>query len=241
MPDKPEVVILAGGFGNRFRVPESTVEKPLIEVFGIPQIAWAILGAIRSYPGANIFVAARSGLIDDLKRDLSTRLPDVVHEFVDIGSSTRGPAHSLSLFVKNAKKLNLLKRIVACDNDCLSYINNPLIPNFISVTESSNPQHCFITADGEGRVIQLHEKTLVGSVALSGNYGFQSSLYFLEMYKTTIFDNNEEYLSDVITHLLAQGAGVIQVKCLEYFSLGTPAEIEAVSKRLLDYKSECSH
>jgi NDP-sugar pyrophosphorylase family protein len=233
---RPEVVILVGGFGNRFRKDSQSPEKPLIPVFGFPQIVWAIRGAIRSYPYANFYIAVRNGLIDQIRETLDTYFPGLVREFVDIGISTRGPAQSLRIFIEDSKSLNRLAPLVVCDNDCLNYLNMPDNPNFVSVTTSENPGHCFVVLDSHGKLTELREKEIVGNLALAGNYGFESSEMFIDRYKDTKFIKNEEFLSDVVSQSLLNGIEVSPVRCINYFSLGTPKEIELISEELLSFK-----
>ena len=238
MPNKFEVVILAGGFGNRFRLHGGEVEKPLIEVFGSPQMIWALRGAVRSYPNARFYVASRSGLLENIQSTVKAYFPELIHEFVDIGESTLGPAQSLVNFIQNSKKLDLSAPLVACDNDCFNYLVPPENLNFVSVTSSSNPAHCFVLSNGDGNVIQLREKEILGETALSGNYGFISSNSFVELYKNTFFSKSEEFLSEVVSQALNQSNNFLSVGCIAYFSLGTPEEIGSLDAKILEFESE---
>ena len=233
----PEVVVLAGGVGKRFRDADpDSPEKPLIKVFGASQIVWALLGAIHSYPSSRIYIASRSGLIGALRNEVETALPGLLTEFVDIGETTLGAAHSLKLFIKNSKFLDRNAQLISCDNDCLSVISGPEAPNFISVVESTNPAHCFVSTSQEDVVIELHEKTLVGSLALSGHYGFKSSESYLDFYEATVFDMSEYFLSRVVTQAISNSVQFKAVTCNDYFSLGTPGEIQSLDTRLIDFK-----
>lgn len=233
----PEVVVLAGGVGKRFRDanPDSP-EKPLIQVFGASQIVWALLGAVHSYPSSRIYIASRSGLIGALRNEVETALPGLLTEFVDIGETTLGAAHSLKLFIENSKFLDRNSQLISCDNDCLSVISGPEAPNFVSVMDSTNPGHCFVSTSEEDVVRELHEKTIVGSLALSGHYGFASSESYLDFYEATVFDMREYFLSKVVTQAICNSVQFKAVTCNDYFSLGTPDEIQSLDTKIKDFK-----
>ena len=81
----PEVVVLAGGVGKRFRQADpDSPEKPLIQVFGASQIVWALLGVIHSYPSSKIYIASRSGLIDSLRKEGHVSSPDLDLNYDDM-------------------------------------------------------------------------------------------------------------------------------------------------------------
>ena len=233
----PEVVVLAGGVGKRFREADpDSPEKPLIQVFGASQIVWALLGAVHSYPSSKIYIASRSGLIDSLTNEVETALPGLLTEFVDIGETTLGAAHSLKLFIENSRLLDKNSQLISCDNDCLSVISGPEAPNFVSVMESTNPGHCFVSTSEEDVVRELHEKTLVGSLALSGHYGFASSEAYLDFYEATVFGMSEYFLSRVVTQAISNSVQFKAVTCKDYFSLGTPDEIQTLDPRVKAFK-----
>jgi hypothetical protein len=233
----PEVVVLAGGVGKRFRQADpDSPEKPLITVYGASQIVWALLGVSHSYPNSRIYVASRSGLIDSLRTEVEGALPGLLTELVDIGETTLGAAHSLKLFIENSSLLDRNAQLVSCDNDCLSVICEPEAPNFVSVIESTNPAHCFVSISEDDSVNELHEKTLVGSLALSGHYGFVSSDAYLDFYGATIFDVSEYFLSSVVAHAIHNSVQFKAVTCNDYFSLGTPSEIQSLDPRIIEFK-----
>jgi hypothetical protein len=233
----PEVVVLAGGVGKRFRQADpDSPEKPLIQVFGASQIVWALLGVIHSYPTCKIYIASRSGLIDSLRKEVETALPGLLTEFVDIGETTLGAAHSLKLFIENSRLLDRKSQLVSCDNDCLSVISEPEAPNFVSVMKSTNPAHCFVSTSEGDVVRELHEKTLVGSLALSGHYGFASSEAYLDFYEATVFGMSEYFLSRVVTQAMSNSVQFKAITCHDYFSLGTPNEIQSLDPRVKDFQ-----
>lgn len=236
MNNLPEVVVLAGGIGKRFKDHNSkSPDKPLIEVGGATQIAWSLLGALNSYPKSRFFIASRSELIEPLKSEIESRFPGLVTEYVDVGAATRGAAHTLKLFVEKSRMLNRESKIISCDNDCLSLVSTPIEPNFISVMHSDNPGHCYVSTSDEGVVRMLHEKIVVGSTALSGHYGFASSDMYLDSYHASNFNEGEYFLSQVVKQAISNHAVFSAVACHQYLSLGTPAEIQRLNLDVIDF------
>ncbi len=234
----PEVVMLAGGVGKRFKDHNSkSPDKPLIEVCGASQIAWAILGAKNSYPKSRIYIASRSEMLEALRVEVESMFPGLVTEYVDVGVTTRGAAHTLKLFIENSGMLNRESQIISCDNDCLSFVSRPIETNFVSVMYSDNPGHCFVSTSGDGYVRMLHEKMVVGSLALSGHYGFASSERYLDSYNETDFIDGEYFLSKVVGQAVVNLNSFSAVVCEQYLSLGTPEEIQRLNPDVTDFHS----
>ncbi len=237
MNNLPEVVVLAGGVGQRFRQNGLTsTEKPLIKVHGASQIVWALLGIAHSYPGSKVYIASRSGLIEPLSTEVEGSLSGLITEFVDIGEATLGAAHSLRLFIENSKFLERNSCLISCDNDCLSIVSRPKAPYFVSVMQSVNPGHCFVSTNKNGHVQRLHEKSVVGSLALSGHYGFASSVAYLNLYKETVFSDSEFFLSRVVEQAVNSSVIFETVVCDYHFSLGTPSEIQSADPKIIQFK-----
>lgn len=236
MNNLPEVVVLAGGIGQRFRQSGLTsTEKPLIKVHGASQIVWALLGVAHSYPGARVYIASRSGLVEPLRTELEGSVCGLITEFVDIGEATLGAAHSLKLFIENSKILDRNSQLISCDNDCLSIVSRPKTPYFVSVMRSVNPGHCFVSTNKNGQVQRLHEKSVVGSLALSGHYSFASSLAYLDFYTETIFHESEFFLSRVVEQVVNSSVMFDTVVCDYHFSLGTPSEIQSADPKIIQF------
>jgi hypothetical protein len=157
-------------------------------------------------------------------------------EFVDIGETTLGAAQTLSLFVEKSELLDRKLPLVSCDNDCLSVVSGFKAPNFVSVMESKNPGHCFVSVDNRGLVNSLHEKSVVGSLALSGNYGFDSAEIYSQLYEETRFSGAELYLSEVVESAVTKSIDFSVIKCDAYFSLGTPEEVQNVDSSILEFR-----
>ena len=229
-----QVVLLAGGTGERFK-GVSDQAKPLIEIFGSSQIVWALKGARLSYPGSQFFIAARSGLAKEIEKSVESSFPGLVTEYVDVGDSTSGAAETLYRFLQSSERVDMLSPLVSCDNDCFNLIRESYTGNFLTTVHSTNPGHCFILSDGNSYALELHEKSLVSTVAISGNYGFAQAKIFMDYYLESNYQDKERFISSVISEMLLNGEKFKLQNVAEYFSLGTPEEISNLDKRILKY------
>jgi NDP-sugar pyrophosphorylase family protein len=234
------VIVLVGGKGQRFRKLLEDIPKPLIKVHTRSQLFWACKGAHLSY-GPNKFIfATRSGLVERISEELMSFEFLDEFEVVDVGESTLGPAHTLKLALDRTKNSLEDSQIVVIDNDCFNLLRITLDSTsfpFVTLTESNNPQHCFVELAPNSDVVRFHEKERVGKTAVSGNYGFvyssqvQNSLTDL---LASVKSDREPYLSDLMAQLLKQNP-IKAFEVNEYYSLGTPSEIAVIGNGIIDY------
>lgn len=236
---KIALILLCGGKGTRF-AKSTTIQKPLIPVFGKSQLFWSTKGAVLSYDPDFVIFASRSEIEKQISAEVNSFSFLPRHEVLDIGISTEGPAHTVELAV--AKTMFDLQdtRIIVVDNDCFNFIlkhKEDLNFPFVSTTTSSNPAHCYLEVSPIGSVLAFYEKSQVGKIAVSGNYAFQSATQFLDALSRArkySVENQELYLSSVMVELIQQNE-VQVIQASKYFSLGTPEEITNVSTELLNY------
>ena len=236
------VLVLLGGFGNRFQETYSR-PKPFIPVMGKSQLFWAAKGAWLSYrPELTIF-AARTQLLDKLRNEVEhfTFLDEF--EIVDIGLETQGPAETAFRALKFSQKIDPNSTLVIVDNDCFN-LNTDFEVNvegnlpFVTITKSVNPQHCFVEFDSGMYASAFHEKKVLGEYVISGNYGFENLRQFESTYNQMIenVDSIDELYISRLMQLLAGNARVRVFPVREYFSLGTPAEIEKITSEILYFQ-----
>jgi hypothetical protein len=85
-------------------------------------------------------------------------------------------------------------------------------------------------------VVELHEKSRISALALSGNYGFVQASIFMDYYMKSIFPTKEKFISSVVSEMVRDGIEFKLRNVIEYFSLGTPEEISNVNKRILNFQ-----
>jgi len=236
------VLVLLGGFGNRFQENYSE-PKPFIPVMGKSQLFWASKGAWLSYrPDLTIF-AARTQLMDKLQNEVKHFSFLNEFEIVDIGLETQGPAETAFRALKFSQKIDLNSTLVIVDNDCFN-LNSDFetkaegsLP-FVTIVKSVNPQHCFVTFDSAMYASAFHEKKMRGEYAISGNYGFENLRQFESTYNQLIENvgASDELFISRLMQLLVGNVRVRLFPVREYFSLGTPAEIEKITSEILYFQ-----
>ena len=233
-------IVLAGGRGTRFSESQPN-PKPLIAVLGQTQLFWATKGAYLSYNPDFFIFASRTDLVNDIRAEIESFDFLFSYEVVDVGIDTYGPAHTVELALERNQRQFDDSKIVIIDNDCFNLVEGQLkdikFP-FVTSTFSKNPAHCFIELSENNSVLALHEKHPKGNTVVSGNYAFTSPRQFLDsldLVRRDLKNNQELFLSSVMDKLI-QVENVQAVHVTEYFSLGTPTEIDNVDSKLGRYK-----
>ena len=237
---KIAVLILLGGLGNRFQ--ETFLQpKPFIPVYGKSQLFWAAKGAWMSYRPELIIFAVRTQLLGQLQDEvkLFTFVDD--YEIIDIGLETKGPADTAFRALCKSQKIDPGTRLVIVDNDCFNLNLASTIDSsfpFVTIVESTNPQHCYVDFDSEQNARNFHEKSLYGKYAISGNYGFSNLVQFKSAYNQLVenADSDGEIFISKVMQELVDKVEIRVFPVAEYFSLGTPAEIENMNRGILKYK-----
>ena len=234
------MIVLCGGTGQRFRTDSIDILKPLVEVYGKSQLFWATKGASLSYRPDNFVFAVRTGLVSRISEEIKSFnfLPEF--EVVDVGESTLGPAHTLKLALDKSSFLLEGSQMIIVDNDCFNLLEIVLDLDsfpFVTISDSNNPQHCFVQLMNSSLVTGFFEKDKKSNTAVSGNYGIINSTQFRKTLSTLISaskSDREPYLSDLMGELLEfQPVKAFQVT--EYFSLGTPSEISLLGSEIVDF------
>jgi hypothetical protein len=236
------VLLLLGGVGNRFQDIYQT-PKPMIQVKGESQLYWATKGAWLSYKPENVIFAVRTPLLELVKGELNRLSFLENYEVVDIGYETNGAAETASRALINSTSLDLDSNLVIADNDCFN-LNSSFEESssnnfpFVSVTQSNNPQHCFVEFNSEMCATAFFEKQIHGKFALSGHYGFSSSWEFRIAYGMFLKSGEieGEFFLSGLMQFLTQIKHVRVFPVEKYFSLGTPVEISNVHEDIVSYR-----
>lgn len=234
------VIVLIGGRGQRFQGLLDNVPKPLIKVHDRSQLFWSSKGAYLSYKPDKFIFATRTELVEKVTAEVKSFNFLSEFEVLDIGKSTLGPAHTLKLALDLTSYFLDRSHVVVVDNDCFNLLKIKLKSTdfpFVTLTESTNPQHCFVELTRDSEIVRFFEKKKVGNTAVSGNYGFIDSIWFRDTLSTLLTSadsNREPYLSDLMGKLIKHET-IKGFEVNEYFSLGTPSEISNLGGRLIAY------
>ena len=234
------VIVLAGGIGARFQENSKDVPKPLIQVKNRTQIFWATKGAFLSYQPDYFVFAVRSGLFQRISDEVKDYEFLTNYEVVDVGAATLGPAHTAQIALEKTKFTLDHTQLIVIDNDCFNLLASKIesvdFP-FVTITESDNPQHCFVNLSKTFTVNSFYEKEMHGRSAVSGNYGFTDARQFrqtLLQLNTPHDSGRESYISDLM-EILIESNYIKAIPLKVYFSLGTPHEISLLGNEITDY------
>lgn len=237
---KLTAIVLAGGVGERFRENAKDALKPLIQVKNRTQLFWATKGAFLSYQPDYFVFAARSGLHQKISEEVKNYEFLIDYEVVDVGETTLGPAHTTQIALEKTRFMPDNSQLVVVDNDCFNLLGTKIELSdfpFVTVTESNNPQHCFVELSHTFMVNSFYEKEVHGRSAVSGNYGFSNALQFqdaLASFKSSAEPGRESYMSDLMG-ILIKGNQIKAIQLKAYFSLGTPREISLIGNEINHY------
>ena len=236
---KLQLVIPAAGLGSRFSMVGMTTPKPVIDVDGLPMIAW-VIGNFNLRPTDVVIIVTRPeiGLSEILLPYLCAFQCRV--EFVCIDYVTEGPAITVSL----AKAmLDLDEALIVANSD--QYVSAGL-DEFLNQARysSSGGQILTMAASGSkwsyvkrnpaGNVSEVKEKVEISSEATVGIYGWNKASYFFESLESMIAaddrTNGEFYVAPTYNYLLERAVPISATNIgdveREVHGLGTPEDLE---------------
>jgi len=235
------IIMPMAGEGSRFAKAGWTTPKPLIELRGVPLFQRAIGSvAIEGVEMKYSFIV-RQEHIDNQHIDLMIKeiLPSA--QVFSVLKTTRGAVETC-LVAEPAIDDDDAVVVMDCDLEFRSKRYNELVAAALALPadeadggalvsfESNNPRYSYAAIDDEGRVLRTAEKEPISNHALCGAYFFGSGKDFKRIAHRLIddgaFGKPEFYVSLLYNYLLAQGKVVRLATMEEYYSYGTPEELQ---------------
>ncbi len=236
------IIMPMAGEGSRFAKAGWTTPKPLIELNGIPLFQRAIGSvAIEGVEMKYSFIV-RQEHID--KQHINKLITDILPEanVFSVLKTTRGAVETC-LVAESAIGDDDAVVVMDCDLEFRSKRYNELVARALSLPageadggalvsfESDNPRYSYAEIDNEGRVLRTAEKDPISSHALCGSYFFGSGKDFKRIAHQLLDDGThgkaEFYVSLLYNYLLDEGKVVRLAPMEEYYSYGTPEELQA--------------
>ncbi len=228
------------GEGSRFAKAGWTTPKPLIELRGVPLFMRAINSvALEGVDMKYSFIVRQEHIdnqgIDKLIKDIQ---PDA--NVFSVLKTTRGAVETC-LVAESAIDDEDAIVVMDCDLEFRSVCYNKLVSAALSVPanqadsgalvsfDSDNSRYSYALVDNEGRVLRTAEKEPISNHALCGAYFFGSGRDFKRIAHQLLDDGTqgkaEFYVSLLYNYLLAEGKVVRLATMEEYYSYGTPEEL----------------
>ena len=229
------------GEGSRFLRQGWTTPKPLILLHGEPLFIHAIHSvAAPDIPIKHSFIV-RQEHIDSYHIDQSilTLLPQA--HIYSVLQTTRGAVETC-LIAEPAIDDNDAVIVMDCDLEFRSREFDRIIREALSLPadqaqggalvsfQSSNPRYSYAELNADGLVARTAEKEVISSHALCGAYFFASARRFKQiahrLLNEPVFTKPEYYVSLLFNYLLQDGEQVRLAPMEEYYSYGTPEELQ---------------
>ena len=228
--NKITVIMPIGGTGQRFKVLDKKIEKPLIKIKNIPLFLVSLYSLRNIQNIHDIIIITRKKIFVKIQNECKKRkyLKNKKFKFICLPKKTISPIHTL---IKSKKKINFSNRLICIDNDLhfksneykkkiqADYVDT-VVPYFIS----KKPIYSYIKTHKD-RVLSIKEKKVISSKAVAGSYFFKNAGDFFKHCNKAI-KNKKKFISDVVNLYLKNNKKVYCSKIDYYKSFGTPAEFK---------------
>lgn len=237
---KLHIIMPMAGEGSRFANAGWTIPKPLIELNGEPLFKHAISSVAADDIKMKYSFIVRQEHIDKYKIDEGIKgfLPEA--NVFSVMKTTRGAVETC-LIAESAIEDNDAIIVMDCDLEFRSRQFVEIIKSILdrSIDEvdggalvsfnSNEPKYSYAEIDADGYVVRTAEKEVISNHALCGAYFFSSGKRFKEIAHQLLnepeFKKPEYYVSLLYNYMLANGERVYLSPMEEYYSYGTPEEL----------------
>jgi len=234
-----QLVIPAAGLGSRFSHAGITTPKPILDVLGIPMIAW-VIGNFKLQTNDSIVIITRPEI--GIEAELAILLGEASHriEFVYVDPVTEGPAISASL-ARSHLDLDIPLIIANSDqfvssnlDSFVKSVRNSDIAGQILTMKAQGTKWSYIARDEYGLINQVKEKIEISEEATAGIYGWSKAQYFFDSLQQMIASNDrtngEFYVAPTYNYLIKENLAVAPVLVGELenhvHGLGTPEDLK---------------
>ena len=229
------------GEGSRFAKAGWTTPKPLIELNGQPLFKHAISSVAADGIAMKYSFIVRQEHIDKygIDRGIRSFLPEA--NIFSVMQTTRGAVETClmaesaiadddavivmdcDLEFRSAKFIEIIRGILA---QPLGQAEGGALVSF----NTDQPKYSYAEVGADGLVKRTAEKEVISSHALCGAYFFATGKRFKQVAHQLLdepeFKKPEYYVSLLYNYLLARGEKVYLAPMEEYYSYGTPEELQ---------------
>ncbi len=233
-----EVIVPMSGPMPFFDTDSSPFPKPLVEIDGVPMIAYlaANLRTLRTLRRAHFLVRedyCKKYHLDDTIRLLLPGVSNVIR----VSPETRGALCTALLCID---ELSLSAPVVVMNFDqyfsgdfagLIRRLLSPQVDGGVAVFESVHPRWSFVKLECD-RVVQAVEKRPISRTAIAGIYAFSRSEEFLEAAFSALKNNascdGAFYISAAINELILRGKvlNAVTVTERDYHTFYSPQRVD---------------
>lgn len=235
------IVMPMAGEGSRFTNAGWTTPKPLIELKGQPLFKHAISSVSADGIEMKYSFIVRHEHIEKYGIDAGIKsfLPEA--NIFSVMKTTRGAVETC-LMAESAITNDDAVIVMDCDLEFRSKRFIEIIKQILAQPlqeaeggalvsfESQEPKYSYAALDDNGFVARTAEKEVISNHALCGAYFFSSGKRFKEIAHKLLnepeFKKPEYYVSLLYNYMLSAGEKVFLAPMEEYYSYGTPEELQ---------------
>ena len=228
-----KIVFPMAGRGSRFVRQGFALPKPLIEVLGKPIIQHVL--ECYTMEARFIFVALREHIDMGLGSLLMSLRPDAL--VVPIDEVTQGPVCTV---LKVYEEINTEDELLIADCDSVlvwpdrwvfEWFRERGATGGVTTRITNNPSCSYAAINGDGWVVETREKDPFTIFSTTGPYWWSQGRDFVQVAERMIREdrraaNGEFYVSPTYNYHIAQGGRVLAYPLPEFWSLGTPEDVE---------------
>ena len=236
------ILIPLGGTGQRFKKNGYSMPKALIKVDG-KEIIFHLLDNLQINKNISmIYIPYNKEYVNyNFEQLLTEKYPNYIFKFFILEKQTRGACETIYNGLKNIETMKD-QPVLCIDSDNFYTINIINLWNgkntvFSFIDKGEQPLFSYVKTNNN-KIIDIVEKNKISDYACTGAYGF-NSFYKLMNECEYIINNNitqkgEFYTSGVIKEMIKKNSFTnIVIDNKDYFSLGTPEQIEIFTKGFL--------
>ncbi len=227
-------IIPMAGYGARFIQAGFQMPKMLLEAHGKTLLEWSLNSLPLHLAHKVIFIGLKEHENKfSLQKTIEKFYPTLNIKFIFLEKVTRGQAETTYFALKlcNANEPIVIFNIDTffSSSTIESNLLNPDVDGVLGTFTSTENRFSFAALDDRNEyVIEVQEKEVISSNALTGLYTFKSLQDFAETYEHHLTNNlttkGEYYIAPMYNYLIAKGKKYILDRADKHYILGTPAE-----------------
>jgi dTDP-glucose pyrophosphorylase len=229
-------VIPMAGHGSRFAEAGYALPKMLLQAHGKTLLEWSLESLPLELASTVVFVGLQEHETKFNLSDQITKLyPNLNCEFIFLPQVTRGQAETVFLALE---KCNHEEQLVIFNIDTYfqsetlaGYLLDPNNDGVLNCFESTENRFSFAKTNSNNQyVIEVKEKEVISSHALTGLYTFKKVADFIETYtyhnQNNLTVKGELYIAPMYNYLIDKGNKYLLDIASKHYILGTPQEYE---------------
>jgi len=235
---KLNLVIPAAGLGSRFRAIGNATPKPLIDICGLPMIAW-VVGNFELNPEDEIWVISqKQDALPARLDELFSKLGNKVH-FIEIEGLTDGAATTLQIALDQLPPhepvicANSDQYVSANLEEFVGSVRSGFADGQILTMEAEGNKWSYVERNPSGEIIRVVEKIEVSNEATVGIYGWKSAAVasgsIAKMKSDQFKVNGEYYVAPSYTYIASSGGRISTTNIgnieNDVHGLGTPEDL----------------